>query len=226
MVPALARRLPGAPRGLRRVRDGAGAPRRDAAHRPAGPARPRHGAGRPVDHRGDGRQRRFPVHPDAAPPGWPRPQRAARRTHVRTRRGGLRRRRADVAARAGPAAPRTGPGRIPARGRCRPRHRRAARGRHLGRPGALPGPGSAGSGHLAGLQPGPDRRPGHRTGRGRGRRQRSARHRHPARPALFLGRLAGPGAQNSADALWATTLALAAASVVGAASAVLPRRAR
>ncbi|MEU4064066.1 MFS transporter [Streptomyces wedmorensis] len=43
---------------------------------------------------------------------------------------------------------------------------------------------------------------------------------------LFLGRLAGPGAQNSADALWATTLALAAASVVGAASAVLPRRPR
>lgn len=43
---------------------------------------------------------------------------------------------------------------------------------------------------------------------------------------LFLGRLAAPGAQSSADALWVTTLALAAASVVGAASAGLPRRAR
>ncbi|MCX5390667.1 MFS transporter [Streptomyces sp. NBC_00094] len=33
---------------------------------------------------------------------------------------------------------------------------------------------------------------------------------------LFLGRLTGPGAQASADALWATTLALAAAALVGA----------
>ncbi|MET9672923.1 MFS transporter [Streptomyces sp. NPDC006482] len=33
---------------------------------------------------------------------------------------------------------------------------------------------------------------------------------------LFLGRLTGPGAQPSADALWATTLALAAAALVGA----------
>ncbi|MGW8766917.1 MFS transporter [Streptomyces sp. NPDC055815] len=42
---------------------------------------------------------------------------------------------------------------------------------------------------------------------------------------LFLGRYAGSGAQDSADALWATALALAAASVVGAAAG-LPRRSR
>ncbi|MFE2014883.1 MFS transporter [Streptomyces sp. NPDC059491] len=43
---------------------------------------------------------------------------------------------------------------------------------------------------------------------------------------LFLGRLDGPGARSSVDALWVTVLALAAASVLGAASAGLPRRAR
>ncbi|MFC9588565.1 MFS transporter [Streptomyces sp. NPDC056944] len=42
---------------------------------------------------------------------------------------------------------------------------------------------------------------------------------------LFLGRYAGSGAQDSADALWVTALALAAASVVGA-LAGLPRRSR
>ncbi|MFF0423493.1 MFS transporter [Streptomyces sp. NPDC004520] len=42
---------------------------------------------------------------------------------------------------------------------------------------------------------------------------------------LFLGRYAGSGAQDSADALWATVLALAAASLVGAAAG-LPRRSR
>lgn len=42
---------------------------------------------------------------------------------------------------------------------------------------------------------------------------------------VFLGRLTTTGAQGSADALWATTLALAAAAVVGALSG-LPRRAR
>ncbi|MFI1655294.1 MFS transporter [Streptomyces sp. NPDC020472] len=42
---------------------------------------------------------------------------------------------------------------------------------------------------------------------------------------LFLGRYAGAGAQDSADALWATALALAAASVVGAVAG-LPRRSR
>ncbi|MFD8205459.1 MFS transporter [Streptomyces sp. NPDC059695] len=42
---------------------------------------------------------------------------------------------------------------------------------------------------------------------------------------LFLGRYTGSGAQDSADALWVTLLALAAASVVGA-LAGLPRRSR
>ncbi|MFH8836426.1 MFS transporter [Streptomyces sp. NPDC017868] len=42
---------------------------------------------------------------------------------------------------------------------------------------------------------------------------------------LFLGRYAGSGARDSADALWATVLALAAASLVGAAAG-LPRRSR
>ncbi|MGW4699774.1 MFS transporter [Streptomyces sp. NPDC004285] len=42
---------------------------------------------------------------------------------------------------------------------------------------------------------------------------------------LFLGRNTGSGAQDSADALWVTLLALAAASVVGA-LAGLPRRSR
>ncbi|MER5203936.1 MFS transporter [Streptomyces sp. NPDC002825] len=42
---------------------------------------------------------------------------------------------------------------------------------------------------------------------------------------LFLGRYGGSGAQDSADALWATALALAAASVVGAVAG-LPRRSR
>ncbi|MFF7774680.1 MFS transporter [Streptomyces tanashiensis] len=42
---------------------------------------------------------------------------------------------------------------------------------------------------------------------------------------VFLGRYAGFGAQDSADALWVTVLALAAASVVGAVAG-LPRRSR
>ncbi|MEU7386380.1 MFS transporter [Streptomyces tanashiensis] len=42
---------------------------------------------------------------------------------------------------------------------------------------------------------------------------------------VFLGRYAGSGAQDSADALWVTVLALAAASVVGAVAG-LPRRSR
>ncbi|MFF5763231.1 MFS transporter [Streptomyces tanashiensis] len=42
---------------------------------------------------------------------------------------------------------------------------------------------------------------------------------------VFLGRYAGSGAQNSADALWLTVLALAAASLVGAVAG-LPRRSR
>ncbi|MEV4424249.1 MFS transporter [Streptomyces sp. NPDC053792] len=42
---------------------------------------------------------------------------------------------------------------------------------------------------------------------------------------LFLSRYAGTGAQDSADALWATALALAAASLVGAVAG-LPRRSR
>ncbi|MER7536240.1 MFS transporter [Streptomyces sp. NPDC097704] len=42
---------------------------------------------------------------------------------------------------------------------------------------------------------------------------------------LFLSRYAGSGAQQSADALWATALALAAASAVGAVAG-LPRRSR
>ncbi|GGS81950.1 MFS transporter [Streptomyces tanashiensis] len=42
---------------------------------------------------------------------------------------------------------------------------------------------------------------------------------------VFLGRYAGSGAQNSADALWVTVLALAAASLVGAVAG-LPRRSR
>ncbi|WP_079044781.1 MULTISPECIES: MFS transporter [unclassified Streptomyces] len=42
---------------------------------------------------------------------------------------------------------------------------------------------------------------------------------------LFLARVAGPGARDSADALWTTTLALAVAALVGGAAG-LPRRAR
>ncbi|MFJ9826152.1 MFS transporter [Streptomyces sp. NPDC101160] len=42
--------------------------------------------------------------------------------------------------------------------------------------------------------------------------------------ALFLGRITGPGAHVSADALWVCTLALAAAAVLGASASLLRRR--
>ncbi|TGB09217.1 MFS transporter [Streptomyces palmae] len=44
--------------------------------------------------------------------------------------------------------------------------------------------------------------------------------------ALFLGRLAGPGAAASAEAMWVTSLALSGAALAGAAVRLLPSRSR